>query len=297
MSRRIEIQVGATVLVAAAILLWGVTWLKEFTLARKVNVWTVQFPRTGGLGRSDEIQVNGIRKGAVEDMKLVGDHVIVRLALAQDVKLTTDSQIAIRNVGLMGEKVIAVDLKTTGREYTLRDTIQGAYELGMPEVMARVGSTLDMITELTQNLHDISTVVVQKGELEKTVKAFAATSAELHAAVAENRAALRGTMENFADASRTAKALTTGREAQLSRSVDDFSQAAARMNALSMRLDSLSVVLASVSGKVDRGDGTLGRLVNDRKLYDDLNTSVQSLRALVDDIKKNPKKYLHVSIF
>lgn len=284
-------------LVAAAILVGGVTWLKEFSLARKVNVWTVTFPRTGGLGRSDEVQVNGIRKGAVESMALVGDHVVVRLALAQDVALTSDCGIAIRNVGLMGEKVIAVDLKTTGRAYTARDTIVGEYELGMPEIMARVGSTLDMITDLTENLHEISAVLARKGELEKTLKEFAATTSEMHAAVAENRVALRGTMENFASASRTAKALTTGREAQLARSVDDFAQAAARLNVLSGRLDSLSTVIARVSGKVDNGDGTLGRLVNDRKLYDDLNTSVQSLRSLIDDIQKNPKKYLHVSIF
>lgn len=297
MSRKIEIQVGATVLVAVAILLWGVTWLKEFSLANKVNVWTVTFPRTGGLGRNDEVQVNGIRKGAVESMQLVGDHVVVRLALATDVTLTRDCSVAIRNVGLMGEKVIAVDLKTTGAAYTARDTIVGDYELGMPEIMARVGTTLDTITELTQNLHDISEVLVKKGELESTLKEFAATSRELRATVVENRAALRGTMQNFAAASRTAKALTTDREAELARSVDDFAKAASRMNTLSARLDSLSAVLASVSGKVDRGDGTLGRLVNDRQMYEDLNASVQSLRALIDDIKKNPKKYLHVSIF
>ena len=54
-----EIQVGVTVLVALAILLLGVTWLKEFSLARKVRVWTVAFPQTGGLSSSDEVQVNG----------------------------------------------------------------------------------------------------------------------------------------------------------------------------------------------------------------------------------------------
>jgi phospholipid/cholesterol/gamma-HCH transport system substrate-binding protein len=296
-SRRTEIQVGLTVLAAVAILLWGVTWLKEFSLARKAHVWTVRFPRTGGLGRSDEVQVNGIRKGAVEDMALVGDHVIVKLALATDVQLTTDSQVAIRNVGLMGEKVIAVDLKTTGRAYTARDTIVGEYELGIPEVMGQMGSTLTNVTELIQQLHDMSQALSRSGDLEKTVRNFAATSEQLKAAVAENRAALRTTMVNFDAASRTAKSLTVGREAQLKQAVDDFAQAAGRMNTLAARMDSLRAVLVSVTGKVDRGEGTLGRLVNDQRLYDDLNTSAQALRALVEDIKKNPKKYLHVSIF
>ncbi len=260
-------------------------------------MWTVRFPRTGGLGRSDEVQVNGIRKGAVEDMALVGDHVIVKLALATDVQLTTDSQVAIRNVGLMGEKVIAVDLKTTGRPYTARDTILGEYELGIPEVMGQMGSTLTNVTELIQQLHDMSQTLSKSGDLQKTVRNFAATSEQLKAAVTENRAAFRATMANFDAASRTAKSLTVDREAQLKQAVDDFAQAAARMNALAARMDSLRGVLASVTGKVDRGDGTLGRLVNDQRLYDDLNTSVRALRELVEDIKKNPKKYLHVSVF
>ena len=75
MSRRTEIQVGITVLVALGVTLWGVTWLKELSLARKVRVWTVTFPQTGGLSSSDEVQVNGLRKGNVEKVTLASDGV------------------------------------------------------------------------------------------------------------------------------------------------------------------------------------------------------------------------------
>src|SRR5439155_20847242 len=81
LSRRTEIQVGATVLVALGITLWGVTWLKELSLTKKVRVWQVTFPQTGGLSTSDEVQVNGLRKGAVSSVQLVGDHVLVNLAI------------------------------------------------------------------------------------------------------------------------------------------------------------------------------------------------------------------------
>ena len=63
------------------------------------------------------------------------------------------------------------------------------------------------------------------------------------------------------------------------------------------RLDSLTTALNSVTRKVDRGDGSLGKLVNEDKLYQDLSASVASLRALIDDIKKNPKDYFRFSIF
>ncbi|MEQ1833605.1 MAG: MlaD family protein [Candidatus Eisenbacteria bacterium] len=297
MSRSREIQVGATVLVAVGMTLWGVTWLKELSLNKKVRVWHVTFPQTGGLSSSDEVQVNGLRKGNVSNVTLVGDHVVVDLALASEIELTSESRVAIRNVGLMGEKVIAVDLSTHGVPYTPRDTIPGLYEKGIPEVMATMGTTIDAVTELAVQLKTIAATMQGNGSLDRTLQNFRSTSEELKLAVSENRAMLNETMRNLNSASRTAKALTTDREAQFKRTIDSFERSAVGMERLTTRLDSLRAVLQSVSGKVDRGDGSLGKLVNDPKLYDDAKESVASLKALIDDIKKNPKKYINLRIF
>lgn len=297
MSRRIEIQVGITVVVALVILLWGVTWLKDLSLQRQVRVWHVRFPQTGGLGPSDEVQVNGIRKGSVAGIDLVGDHVVVHLALSKDIQLTTDSRVAIRNVGLMGEKVIAVDLKTSGALYAARDTIEGEFEKGIPEVMAEMGSTVDAVNSLATQLKTIAENMEKSGNLDQTLANFRKTSEELQLAVSENRAAVKTTLDNFASASRTAKALTTDREAQLARTMDSFERSATHLERLSSRMDSLRASLQSVTDKVDRGDGSLARLINDRKLYDEVNQSVTSLRTLVEDMKKNPKKYINLRIF
>jgi len=297
LSRRTEIQVGITVLVALGILLWGVTWLKEFSINRRIKVWHVMFAQTGGLGASDEVQVNGIRKGSVQGMRLVGDEVVVDLALASDVALTRDSRVAIRNVGLMGEKVIAVDLKTTGGDYAAADTIQGVYEKGVPEVMAELGGSLGAIATITDRLQSVADVLARNGDFAASLKNFRLTSEELRDAVHENRASLRVTIANFSAAARTAKGLTTDREAELRHALDQFSQAAENMNRLSTRLDSLRTSLQTVTSKVERGEGTLGRLVNDDKLYAEINTTVKSLKVLIEDIKAHPKKYLKIGLF
>jgi phospholipid/cholesterol/gamma-HCH transport system substrate-binding protein len=284
MSRRTEIQVGATVLIALAILLWGVTW-------------PVRFEQTGGLGRSDEVQVNGIRKGAVQDMTLAGDHVLVTLALAHEVRLTHDCRVAIRNVGMMGEKVIFVDLRETGAPWTERDTIPGIYERGIPEVISALGDIVAPVARLTEQLRTVADVMEKNGDFAGTVRNFKATSEELRAAVHENRVTLRATMENFSSASKTAKSLTSDREAQLKKTMEDFASAAGKLDRLAGRLDSLRAVMQSLSSKVDRGEGTLGKLVNEDKLYTDLSAMVKDLNALIADIKANPKKYLKVEIF
>lgn len=297
MSRKREIQVGVTVIAALGILLWGVTWLKEFSLAQKVRVWHVRFTQTGGLGSGDEVQVNGPRKGQVKKIALVGDGVVVDLALDTDITLTDQCHVAIRNLGLMGEKVIAVDLKTAGRAYTERDTLLGEFELGMGEVMAGLGGSMDALNRVVDRLDGFSNMLSANGELAQTLRNFRDTSHQLQATVTENRAALRTTLDNFAASSKTVKSLTTEREGQLRGAMDHFSSAAERLDRLTARLDSLRGAVQSVTAKVDRGDGTLGKLVNDDQLYADVNSSVQSLKALIEDIKKNPKKYLSVHIF
>jgi phospholipid/cholesterol/gamma-HCH transport system substrate-binding protein len=296
-NRRTEIKVGLTVLVAAAILLWGLAWIKDYSLGVGRKIWHVEFPETGGLAASDEVQVNGLRKGEVLSMRLQGDRVRVELSLDPDITLTRDSKIAIRNVGLMGEKVVAVDLRATGTPYRPDELIQGQYDQGLPEAMGQLGTTLETISKLANELQATAEAMNKHGGLSGTIDNFNRTSEELRLAVSENRASLRSAITNFSAASGTARRLTTDREAQLRETLDRFASAAEKMDRLSGRLDSLRAVMQSVTDKVDRGEGTLGRLVHDDRLYSDLNDSVRSLKALIEDVRAHPKKYFKVSLF
>jgi phospholipid/cholesterol/gamma-HCH transport system substrate-binding protein len=197
----------------------------------------------------------------------------------------------------MGEKVIAVDLHDGGVAYSARDTIAGIYEQGVPEVMAGMGNTVDALSDLANQLRTVADVLDKNGSLEHTMVNFRNTSEELKLAVSENRAVLKETIANLNAASRTAKALTTDREEQLKHTLDSFEHSAASMERLSARLDSLRASLQTVSSKVERGDGTLGKLVNDPKLYDEAKDSVKEFRMLIADIRANPKKYVNVKVF
>jgi phospholipid/cholesterol/gamma-HCH transport system substrate-binding protein len=296
-SRRAEIQVGLTVLLALVVLLWGVTWLKEFSLQRRVTVWHVRFPETGGLGASDEVRVNGIRKGAVSSIALQGDHVLVDLALASDVRLTTDSRVAIRNVGLMGEKVIAVDLRATGQPVASADTLEGIYEQGLPEIMANLGGTLSALDRTSRQLDRITRRLAENGDLDVTLSNFRQASSDLRSAVSENRALLHRTLQDAGAAASAAREMTAGNREQVARTLDTIQRSAQNVERLASRLDSLRAQAQVVTGRVENGDGTLGRLVNDRQLYDDVRTTLASLNALIADIQAHPKKYIHVSVF
>ncbi len=284
-------------LLALAVLILGVTWLKDFQLGRKSNVWHVSFEQSGGLGVSDEVHVNGIRMGSVLTMKLDGDHVLVDLAISNGIHPTTDSRFAIRSVGLMGEREIDIDYRPTGRPYTTRDTIPGIYEKGLSEVLSDLGNTMNSVSGIAGQLSAMVGVMDKSGDLSAALKSFRKTSEQLQATVTENRADLRRALADFAATAHTARGLTTDREAQLKRTMDHFAAAAENMERLSARLDSLRASLQIVSGRIERGQGTLGKLVNDDKLYTDLSASIQSLKSLIEDVKAHPKKYLSVRIF
>jgi phospholipid/cholesterol/gamma-HCH transport system substrate-binding protein len=297
MSRRTEIEVGLTVLIALVTVLWGVTWLKEMSLTRSVTVWHVNFPQTGGLGQSDEVQVNGIRKGEVKHIDLVGDHVIVDLALAHEVHLTTDAHVAIRNVGLMGDKVIAVDLASTGQPRSPRDTIQGIYELGIPEVVASLGGTFTTIDSLATDLGAIAHELRGNGKLAATMENLQSTSEQLRDAIRENRQQLKETVANASSVTKTMHELTTERADQYRQTLDAAERTAKNMEALSARLDSLRVTAQAVTNKLDKGDGTAAKLINDRQLYEDMRTTMKSMTDLLEDFKKHPKKYVNFHVF
>jgi phospholipid/cholesterol/gamma-HCH transport system substrate-binding protein len=295
--RTTEIQVGITVVAALAVLIWGITWLREFKVGEKVRVWHVSFPQTGGLGASDEVQVNGIRKGSVSMIELVGDHVVVELALARDIVLTRDCRVSIRNVGLMGEKVIAVDMTDSGAAYTDRDTIPGIFEPGMGEFLASAGPTFDALSRVILSLDRLTQRLDRQGDVDRTMANLRQTTEELLKATKENRAILRETLTNARAVSKTAKTLTTDREAQLRQTLDGLERSTRNFERLTNRMDSVLTVAREIGDKTSHGDGTAAALLNDRKLYDETRETLQSLRDLIADMKKNPKKYVHLSIF
>ena len=297
MKRTTEIQVGVTVIAALVVLIWGVTWLREFKVGNKTHLWIVSFPQTGGLGPNDEVQVNGIRKGSVASIDLAGDHVVVHLALERDIVPTRDSRIAIRNIGLMGEKVIAVDLRSTGGAWSDRDTFPGIYEPGMGEFMANAGPSFDAMNRVIVSLDRLATRLDKEGEVDKTITNLRQTSEELLKAMKENRALLNETLRNARDASRTARNVTTGREEQLRQTLDGLERGAKNFERLTVSMDSAMVAMKQVANKANNGNGTAAMLLNDRKLYDESRATLQSLRELIEDIKKNPKKYVDLSLF
>ena len=161
-----------------------------------------------------------------------------------------------------------------------------------------LGASLEEITDGANTLlREYADSLETDNRLSNTILNFNRASEELRRTVAENRLLLHAAIGDFSSAAGTTKHLTTDREGQLRQALDHFGSAAEKLDRLSGRLDSLRAVMQSMANRVDDGQGTLGKLVRDEKLYQELNSSVASLKELVEDVRAHPKKYLKLSIF
>jgi phospholipid/cholesterol/gamma-HCH transport system substrate-binding protein len=93
------------------------------------------------------------------------------------------------------------------------------------------------------------------------------------------------------------KGLMEKNKGKIQSSVDNFTTASAKLDTLTTTLSSLSVSLKNLTQKIESGEGTLGKLVNDSTLYIDLKKTTRNVDELITDIKKNPKRYLKFSLF
>ena len=106
--RKTEIRVGITIVVGLLIFIWILGWAKNFSLNPSENYLNIKFNNASGLEIGDDVTVNGVRKGNVEDIKVEGQSVIVKISLDNDVNLKEDAKFGISMLDLMGGKKVEI---------------------------------------------------------------------------------------------------------------------------------------------------------------------------------------------
>ena len=297
-TRNTEILVGVTVLLALAGVIWSVTALREVRIAESTQRWTVRFPDVGGLAEEDPVTVHGVKKGAVKAIRLGQGEVLVDFLLAKDIPVTLDTEVYVRNVGLMGEKFIAIENVGAGEALAARrDTIDGIYESGIPEVISQMGTALISLERLSSSVDRVLTLAEDRGTVRTTLTNMEAGSAEFRRAMADNRSDLRDAIAHLRNAAEASRRIAETSEPRVAGALDDVRHATTRVDAMAGRMDSLALVLTRVADKLDTGPGTAAKLMNDRRLYDDTQATMAELRALVRDLRTNPRRYFKVSVF
>jgi phospholipid/cholesterol/gamma-HCH transport system substrate-binding protein len=296
-SKTVELKVGLVVVLAIAILVIGIIWVKGIRFNQTQFTCAVIFPDVGALKVGDPVSVSGVEKGNIKKIQLYRGNVLVTLDLTADVVLKRDAKITVKNIGLMGERFVTVQTGYSDSLLDLSLPVIGYYDTGIPEVMGRMGEIIDQLGRLVGNLEGVLGTKWSCESMIETIKNLKEISQNLNALLDKNKGKFDQTMDDLSYSSSELKKMIAENKAKLQTTVDKFETASVKLDNITTTLDTISMSLKKLSSKIESGEGTLGQLVNDTTLYEQIKKTTQHVDDLILDIKKNPKKYLKFSLF
>ena len=295
-STKIEFRVGLLIILGVLVLVASLYWLQGYKLERNAQVIKVRFNDVGALAVGDRVTVSGVRKGKVDRLELTEDGVLVKLLLYRDVKLRSDARFVIRNMGLMGERFIAIWPGSEPEGLDADTVMNGEYDPGLPDVMGKLG---DMVNELRNLMKSFRASVGSDSTMNavnRTVRNLERMSESLADYMDRNSGKLDETADNFYQAAQKINLLLSENSDKVDSTLTRFDRSSVRLENLTFQLDTLSIAAREFADKLNNPDGTLNLLLEDRRLYDDLRVTADNIDDLVKDIRENPRKYINLKV-
>lgn len=298
--RSSEFKVGLVVLLAITMLAWGIVWVKGYRYGKEVTTYDVFFENVGALSVGDPVAVNGVTKGKVSGLALESGQVLVTVELDKAISLRADATFTVKNIGLMGERYIEVYPGKSDQPFPTIEPASGQFDTGIPEVMGMMGEMIGEVRSLVQTMStSIEGAPDAFRRADSTVIDLRETARMLSDLLVENRDKIENAVTDMETGARKLRTTIDRKAGQVDTTLDKMAEASERILTAAAKFDSLSGQLRNLATQVEQGEGTLGALVQDPSLYDDLKRAASEIDALVADIRANPKKYVHVgfSIF
>jgi len=296
--RKLEIQVGIVFVLAVVVLVLGILWFKNARLRADNQELTIAFPKTSGLVRGDAVEVRGVPSGNVREIRYEDGRALVRIDLDEGVEIQEDTRFVIENVGIMGQKMIAV-YPGQGPKIDAEDRVlEGIYQSGVTELLSDLGGTLEAFDRMAQRLDQaMASFDSQGGSLGRTLQNTEQITEDLAQLLQESRQDIASSIRSLSAAMDDIHQALDGREDDIGRIVQRTERASARLDTSLVTFGTAVHRLNDLLGRVERGEGTLGRIVQDEALHDELVTTLRETRTLVADIRAHPKKYVKLSLF
>ncbi|WP_315815468.1 MlaD family protein [Paraflavitalea speifideaquila] len=302
-----ETKVGALTAIAIVILILGFNFLKGRNLADRSDKIYAEFPTVEGLQVSNPVLINGLQVGKVYGMKEKDKNmsaVVVTISLTKDINIPRTSLASIGSE-LLGTTSVKIKLGN-GTDYIQDgDTLHTMKTLGFKEqiqnsldpTLASVNKTLASLEQVLQNLNSILDPNT-KNNLQSIVKNLTTSSKSLEKLLDAQTGMLAKTLTNTES--------ITGNLAKnndkINATVDNLEKATGKLanvkldEAVASMQNTLNKLGATVD-KINSSQSSLGALLNDRKLYDQLLQTNRSLTTLLDDFRVHPKRYVNISVF
>jgi phospholipid/cholesterol/gamma-HCH transport system substrate-binding protein len=310
-----EFKIGFLFILAAAVLVWGFSFLKNKNILYKERVMIAVYKHVNGLEPSNPIYINGVKVGQVGkvffDPSMNGD-IVVQLVFTDKFPIPANSTARIFSEDLMGSKAIDILLGTSPELVQSGDTLHTEIETSLKDAVNQ--QILPLKLKAEDLLSSLDTMVIAiKGVFNKDIRDDLTASIK----------SIRATMNNLENTTQNLDTLVYTQSGRLSSILYNIDMITRNLNNNSGEISRILGNLANVSdtlaqsnisgilgnldktvgdlsivmSRIEKGEGTLGMLIKDDELYNKLEKSATDLDLLLEDIRLNPKRYVRVSVF
>ncbi len=302
-----ETKVGALTVIAVTLLVLGFNFLKGKSLLKKSNVIYARFSDVGPLEISNLVKIKGFRIGNVykiDNFDKDVSEVIVTINLLEEVNIPKNS-VAIINSSLTGNSSISIlpgnattflakgDTLVSSTNPDILSKVMGSVD----PVMANIKQAVDSLKLVLSNLNSVFDEGT-KANLKTVIANLKTSSDNLSVLLNSKDGALAKTLNNV----ETFTGNLNGNNEKINATVDNLKNTSQKLSELEVKetVTKLNNTIAQLQGiieKANNGNGTLGMLINDPRLYNNLQNTSRSLNILLDDLKLHPKRYISFSVF
>jgi len=289
-----EITVAILAIIALFVLYFGFNYLKGINIFSKTTSYVVKYERMNGLVAQCPVYVKGYKVGMVDNIVYdfsQPESFTVCFSVNEDIRLPKGTEVALVPDGLISGEALELIIPTDNVTdwYAEGDTLPSSITPGMLSAVAE--AVLSQLSPILSSLDSVVNVLeetLSKEQLQSILDNVDGTMANVNAITGKADRMMARQLPQLIDTIQLAMN-------ELHTITDNLSQA--DLKATVARVDKAVEEVNSLLAAANSEEGTLGKLLNDKSLYDDINHTVNSADSLLIDLKANPKRYVHFSLF
>jgi len=277
-------SVGLVVLLAVVILVFGMFFLNEKDPRETFNTFYLRFTQVSTLVLDDPVKVNGVKMGKVEDISLAGHRVVVRIRLRTDVKIPKDSEVRVQNIGIMGERQIGMILGDAETYWAPGDTINGQFDAGIAEALGLAGEVCDSTKVLLESVKEALNGTIANPDFQERFRTILAKAESLEdrlmTMVNTTDPQIKKSLNGLNEVMGKVETLVDGVKPPMDNLFANADKVVGNADHLVSELEGVTKHLDELIAKVQSKDNTVGILLSDRALHDDLVKTIHSADSL-----------------
>ncbi len=286
-----EVRIGIAAIIALCVLIYGINYLKGIHLFKPTSYFYVKFQNINGLTKSSPVYADGFRVGIVRELYYDYDrpgNVVAEIDVEPDLRIPKGSSAELAAEMLGGVRMNLLLANNPRERYQTGDTIPGGLNSGMMgEVGELVPQLKQMLPKLDSIMASLNTLLADPAipatlhNIESLTAHLSATSGQLQTLMSNDIPQLTGKLNTIGDNFVT-----------ISGNLKEIDYAAAMQ-----KVDSTLANVKMITDKLGSKDNTVGLLLNDPTLYNNLNATTANAASLLEDLRLHPKRYVHFSLF